>query len=108
MIRHDATIPNDSQEQAQKANSAIELLRLGMDDGKRDVICRRTVFERDGWVCYICGVAVDRKARVPWPTAPTIDHVVPLSKGGTHTLDNVRCACFRCNSRKRDSIVNTR
>lgn len=34
----------------------------------------------------------------------TIDHVIPLSKGGTHTIDNVVCACLSCNSAKKDKI----
>ena len=35
---------------------------------------------------------------------PSIDHVIPLSKGGTHTHDNVRLAHFKCNRDKSDSI----
>jgi 5-methylcytosine-specific restriction endonuclease McrA len=31
---------------------------------------------------------------------PTIDHVVPVSYGGTHTKDNVRACCFGCNTNK--------
>lgn len=34
----------------------------------------------------------------------TIDHVVPLSKGGTHTIDNVVCSCISCNSAKKDGL----
>lgn len=37
---------------------------------------------------------------------PSIDHVIPISKGGTHTWDNVRLAHHHCNSIKKDSIVN--
>lgn len=31
------------------------------------------------------------------PDYPTIDHVIPLSKGGSHTWDNVKVACGECN-----------
>ena len=34
------------------------------------------------------------------PNMATIDHVVPMSKGGDHTYDNVRTMCVLCNSRK--------
>jgi 5-methylcytosine-specific restriction endonuclease McrA len=52
-------------------------------------LTRRAVFARDGWSCQYCG-----------SQAENLDHVVPRSKGGTHTWDNVVAACRRCNSRK--------
>jgi 5-methylcytosine-specific restriction endonuclease McrA len=39
------------------------------------------------------------------PDAPTVDHIIPLAKGGTHTWDNVQLAHWSCNSDKRDIIV---
>lgn len=33
-------------------------------------------------------------------SAPTLDHVIPLAKGGEHSRANVRCAHFICNSRR--------
>ena len=36
---------------------------------------------------------------------PTIDHIKPISKGGTHTWDNVQLAHFHCNSIKSDKIM---
>ena len=60
---------------------------------------------RDGLTCYICGKTCDWNDR-RWgnlgPDYPTIDHVVPLAKGGGHKWENVRVACARCNSDKRD------
>jgi 5-methylcytosine-specific restriction endonuclease McrA len=37
-------------------------------------------------------------------TQATIDHVVPMSKGGLHVWGNVQCACQRCNASKSDKI----
>ena len=61
------------------------------------------VFERDAWRCQICG----RKTPRAWrgtlrPQAPEIDHRTPLSRGGTHTWNNVQTACHACNVKKRD------
>lgn len=53
----------------------------------------------NGWRCHYCLVALS--FRHP-NLRPTIDHVVPRSKGGTHCLTNKVLACFRCNSRKAD------
>lgn len=38
----------------------------------------------------------------------TIDHVVPLSKGGTHSMDNVQPLCRSCNSTKHDKTIDYR
>ncbi len=54
-------------------------------------LSRRAVFTRDGQTCVYCG-----------SSATSIDHVVPRSRGGTHTWDNVVAACRRCNHMKAD------
>lgn len=52
---------------------------------------RELVAERDGWTCAICHGLV---TRADW----SLDHIVPLSDGGAHALDNVVLAHKRCNS----------
>jgi 5-methylcytosine-specific restriction endonuclease McrA len=56
---------------------------------------RENVFRRDKYKCMYCGCTGTAKTL-------TMDHVVPRSKGGTHTWDNVVTACERCNSLKGD------
>lgn len=56
---------------------------------------RRAVFARDGYSCQYCGAA-----------AENIDHVIPRSRGGTHTWDNVVASCQPCNSAKEDRLLN--
>lgn len=65
---------------------------------------RYAVYERDGWVCQICGDAVRREAAVPDLDAPVIDHRIPLAAGGEHGPDNWQTAHFYCNSVKRDQL----
>ncbi|MCV6639494.1 HNH endonuclease [Candidatus Albibeggiatoa sp. nov. NOAA] len=55
-------------------------------------VSRREILRRDKHACQYCGST--KKL--------TIDHVMPRSRGGTHTWDNVVTACERCNSRKGD------
>lgn len=62
------------------------------------------LWERDGGVCHLCGIPVMADAAVPHPMAPTIDHIVPVSKGGAHTRANTALAHFVCNSMKGDSL----
>lgn len=54
-------------------------------------LSRRAVFARDNHQCAYCGGHAD-----------SIDHVIPRSRGGKHTWDNVIAACRSCNLRKRD------
>lgn len=65
--------------------------------------CRIEVMELSDWTCHLCGESIDRDCPYPDPLYGTVDHVVPLSKGGTHTLDNVSAAHHICNSTKRDN-----
>lgn len=54
--------------------------------------------ERDGWTCHLCGEPVKRP---PWSSElddATIDHLIPVSKGGSHTWANVALAHFMCNT----------
>lgn len=61
-------------------------------------IDRLAIIARDNGTCYLCGTK-------PTGSDLTIDHVVPLSKGGSHTADNLRVACRRCNIRKGDRLL---
>ena len=58
------------------------------------------VFERDGWKCHICKQRIRRTYEYPHPKSATLDHIIPLSLGGTHEYANVAAAHFICNSRK--------
>lgn len=50
--------------------------------------------------CYICGVKTDPSAPPRTRFKAELEHVVPLSRGGSHTLANLRCACHPCNQVK--------
>jgi 5-methylcytosine-specific restriction endonuclease McrA len=57
-------------------------------------LTRRAVFARDEWTCQYCGAP-----------AENLDHVLPKSRGGMHTWENVVAACRRCNSRKENRLI---
>lgn len=67
-------------------------------------IVPREVFERDGWMCGICSEPVDAGRRYPDPQSASLDHVVPLSRGGGHILSNVQCAHLFCNLSKGNRV----
>lgn len=56
---------------------------------RRVALNRRAVFARDNGKCQYCS-----------QPAENLDHVLPRSRGGTHTWENVVAACKRCNTRK--------
>lgn len=58
-----------------------------------ELINRDAIIERDKWTCYLCG-------KICTSEDVTLDHVVPLFLGGTHTEDNLRVACRSCNCSK--------
>lgn len=65
---------------------------------------RTDIFERDGWTCQLCGDPIDPAETIRARTA-TIDHIVPISKGGPDTFENAQAAHMGCNSRKRDRVA---
>lgn len=58
---------------------------------------RRFVFDRDRFICWLCGRSTDPTAPRYAASLPSLDHVVPLSLGGEHTIENLRCAHLGCN-----------
>ncbi|MFM7225907.1 MAG: HNH endonuclease [Actinomycetota bacterium] len=56
-------------------------------------LSRRNVFARDGGRCQYCG-----------RPAENLDHVVPRSRGGLHSWENVVASCRPCNARKEDRL----
>lgn len=72
--------------------SVVKLIRYVQVPYRRSApVSRRAVFGRDGNRCQYCGAP-----------AESIDHVLPRSKGGDHTWENVVACCRSCNIRKAD------
>lgn len=91
---------------ANRANiKFVQHRRAKERDPAADKFAPRVVYERDEWTCGLCGSSIDPAHRAPSPDAPSIDHIVPLSRGGTHTLANVQAAHLGCNVRKGNRIA---
>lgn len=69
---------------------------------------RRAVLRRDQYTCAYCGMQIGDKSRGQVLTKQnfTVDHVLPLSRGGRNTWGNTVCACPPCNQRKADRMPN--
>jgi endogenous inhibitor of DNA gyrase (YacG/DUF329 family) len=64
------------------------------------------IAERDRWMCGICGKPVNQKRKYPDPLAGSLDHLLPVSLGGSHDPANLQLAHFRCNWSKRADATN--
>ena len=58
------------------------------------------VANRDNWICQICFEPIDSSLTYPNQLYRSVDHIIPLSKGGTHVYENVQIAHLRCNTIK--------
>ena len=66
-------------------------------DGDTDIHWR-PLGDRDAWTCHLCGLRVQKVAgSAKSAHGATVDHLVPISEGGTHTWDNVALAHRSCN-----------
>lgn len=64
-------------------------------------ISRQRVYVRDEKCCYLCG------KKIRWELFH-LDHVIPLSRGGSHTYDNVRATHAACNLRKSGKLLGAK
>lgn len=64
------------------------------------------IAERDGWRCSLCSHPVDPAVAWPGSLSPSLDHRVPISKGGAHDPSNVFLAHLGCNSSKGDRLLD--
>lgn len=84
---------------ARKVAHSVERKHRLVDTAVEPIIAR-DIFDRDEWLCHLCGEDVDPDLSHPDPLSASLDHIVPLSLGGSHTEDNVACAHLRCNLSK--------
>lgn len=92
-----------------KANPDSRMLylqwrRAALKGREAERVQRREVFERDEWKCGLCGGEIDPDLRWPDPGSVTLDHIVPLARGGGHTYGNTQAAHASCNMRKGDRL----
>lgn len=64
----------------------------------KNIPTRYNVYVRDNFTCGYCGKVCD-------DDEITVDHIIPVSKGGKWTWDNLVTACESCNAKKSDNII---
>jgi 5-methylcytosine-specific restriction endonuclease McrA len=92
VIEHDEDEPIWGTSASYDRPAVIVLTRyVRVPTARRVPLTRRGVLRRDGYRCVYCGKA-----------ASTIDHILPRSRGGADSWENLAACCLRCNNVKGD------
>ena len=74
--------------------------RMAIKNATIEVFNPMEVFERDEWICGICGEHVEQQLHHTDPMSKSLDHIQPIALGGDHSRANTQLAHLRCNIRK--------
>ena len=85
-----------------KINNASRRLRTNTPDVR---ISRFEIYTRDEWTCQLCNKPVNRNLNWPHKLCASLDHILPLSRGGTNAVTNLQLAHYSCNSRRGDKML---
>jgi 5-methylcytosine-specific restriction endonuclease McrA len=75
----------------------IQLIRFDRLPTREVRFTRRNIFYRDKNRCQYCGQVFQQREL-------NLDHIIPISRGGTSCWENVVCACISCNTKKGDRL----
>lgn len=65
---------------------------------------RQRILARDNWTCYLCQRPISRDLLWPHPRSASVDHVIPVSAGGSDDPSNLRATHWHCNEEKGDRL----
>jgi len=99
-IYHDNTLAAKEAKARQARRRRAAKRGVNVEPYSREDVCAKS-----GWICGICGKPINPKLRFPHRESATIDHIIPLAKGGADSLDNVQLAHMICNSIKSDNVL---
>lgn len=102
MVRNSVTVISEYNRVVRSPSQEITLpsvlvLKEYVPERRTPAFTRLNVFLRDGWECQYCG------EHFKSPDL-TFDHVIPRSRGGHTTWNNIVTACYECNLRKADAL----
>jgi 5-methylcytosine-specific restriction endonuclease McrA len=73
--------------------------RLAFDRAKKRILASESI-------CAICGLPVDKTLKYPDPMSPSIDHIIPIDRGGHPSdISNLQLAHWKCNRMKANKLI---
>lgn len=88
-----------------KTNSnSNHVRRVRMKSATIEKVNPLEVFERDGWICQLCGYSVSKLMDPKLGDMASLDHIIPISKGGQHSYANTQLAHLSCNISKGNRV----
>ncbi len=69
-----------------------------------EMVDRGEIYLRDGGECQICFQKVKLNLKYPHPKSISIDHIIPLSRGGEHSKENCQLTHLSCNIRMNNKL----
>jgi 5-methylcytosine-specific restriction endonuclease McrA len=95
------------QRAARIADPSIVRREYARRKGSRhvDKVTIEDVYEKTNGICYLCDKIIDRTLTHPNSYSLSMDHRIPISKGGEHTYENLWATHLTCNLRKNSKIV---
>jgi 5-methylcytosine-specific restriction endonuclease McrA len=84
--------------------ATVQRRRARLRGGETEKFSDFEIFDRDGWICGICSQPIDADLKAPDPRSKSLDHVIPIAKGGDHLRSNVHAAHLSCNQSKSDRL----
>lgn len=74
----------------------VSYVRIPFNQGRDSYPTRTLIYKRDDHECQYCGSKKDL----------TIDHIIPRSKGGQDTWENLVACCYKCNLKKGNKLLS--
>lgn len=65
----------------------------------------RAILIKTAEFCALCGRPIDKTLKAPDPFSVSIDHIIPVAKGGKSTMDNLQATHLICNKQKGAKII---
>jgi hypothetical protein len=98
---------NEPGKRGQRRRNTTKFCDLCKGDYRRYKMSARQLAAQNGTACGICGLPVDMTlTRAESFDCPSVDHIVPRSRGGSHEPANLQLAHMRCNRLKSDRLMD--